>query len=137
MAGQDNAHIARETFAAWNAHDTEAFIKRLAPGVVWESVTATYTGHEGARAWFKVYVSACPDLHLDIEQVLASGESNVVVRWRFTGTHLGPLAELAATGRKATNHGCTVFEIKNGKVVHAWMYSDNAHLLRQLGALSA
>jgi hypothetical protein len=29
MAGQDNLHIAREIFAAWNAHDIEAFVKRL------------------------------------------------------------------------------------------------------------
>jgi len=54
MAGQDNLHIVREAFAAWNAHDTEAFVKR-----------------------------------------------------------------------------------ENGKVGHAWVYFDNAHMLRQLGALPA
>ena len=25
MPGQDNLHIAREIFAAWNAHDVEGF----------------------------------------------------------------------------------------------------------------
>jgi hypothetical protein len=29
MAGQDTLHIVRELFAAWNAHDAEAFVKRL------------------------------------------------------------------------------------------------------------
>jgi len=28
-------------------------------------------------------------------------------------------------------------ELKNGKIMHAWVYFDNAHLLRQLGVLPA
>jgi predicted ester cyclase len=34
-------------------------------------------------------------------------------------------------------HGCTVNEVKQGKISHAWVYFDNAHLLRQLGVLPA
>jgi hypothetical protein len=26
-------------------------------------------------------------------------------------------------------------EMKSGKIVHAWVYFDNAHLLRQIGVL--
>jgi steroid delta-isomerase-like uncharacterized protein len=139
MPAADNVHIARETFAAWNSHDTEAFVKRLAPGIVWESdaFPAPFSGHEGARAFLKLYLSAFPDLHFDIEQNVAAGDSHVLVRWRFSGTHLGPLGPIPATGRKASVHGCTVMEIRNSKVIHAWAYFDNAHLLRQLGVLPA
>jgi steroid delta-isomerase-like uncharacterized protein len=139
MAGQDNLHIVREAFAAWNAHDTETFVKRLDTKTSWESdvFPAPFAGHEGARQFFKLYVTAFPDLHFDIEQILAAGDSHVVVRWRSSGTHRGPLAGIPATGRKASNHGCTVIEMKNGKVGRAWVYFDNAHLLRQLGALPA
>src|SRR5215471_3011813 len=114
MAAQDNLHIAREMFAAWNAHDVEAFIKRLDTKTTWESdaFPAPFSGHEGARQFFKVYVTAFPDLHLDIEQILAAGDSHVVVRWRSRGTHLGTLADIPATGRKASNHGCTVMETR-------------------------
>ena len=31
MAGQDNLHIVRESFAAWNAHDMAVFLALLAP----------------------------------------------------------------------------------------------------------
>ena len=139
MPGQDNLHIVREMFAAWNAHDVEAFIKRLDPKTIWESdaFPAAFSGHQGARQFFKVYVTAFPDLHFDIEQILAAGDSHVVVRWRSSGTHLGALTNIPATGRKASNHGCTVMEVKNGKGVHGWAYFDNAHLLRQLGVLPA
>jgi hypothetical protein len=30
MAGRDNLHIVRGSFAAWNAHDVEGFVKGLA-----------------------------------------------------------------------------------------------------------
>ena len=71
MAGQDNLHIAREIFAAWNAHDAEAFLKRLNTKTTWESdaFPASFSGHEGARQFLKLYVTAFPDLHLDIEQI--------------------------------------------------------------------
>lgn len=135
MTGQDNVHVAREVFAAWNAHDMESFIKRLDTKSVWESdvFPTPFTGHQGARQFFKLYVTSFPDLHLDVEQILAAGDGHVVVRWRFTGTHLGPLADIAATGRKVSNHGCTVMEVKQGRIGHAWVYYDHAHLLRQLG----
>lgn len=136
MAGHDNVQIVREIFAAWNAHDVEAFVKRLDPKTTWESdaFPATFSGHEGARQFFKIYVTAFPDLHLDIEQILAA-DSYVVVRWRSTGSHLGPLAEVPPTGRKVTLRGCSVFEAKSAKVGHTWVYFDNAHLLRQIGVL--
>jgi steroid delta-isomerase-like uncharacterized protein len=139
MAGQDNLHIARENFAAWNAHDVEAFIKRLDTKTIWESdaFPALFAGHEGARQFFTLYITAFPDLHIDMEAILPAGESHVVVRWRSSGTHNGPLANIPATGRKASVHGCSVMEVKNQKIAHAWVYFDNAHLLRQLGVLPA
>ena len=137
MAGQDNLHIARENFAAWNAHDVEAFVKRLDTKTIWESdaFPAPFVGHEGARQFFKLYLTAFPDLHLDMEAILPAGENHVVVRWRSSGTHKGPLANIPATGRKGNVHGCSVMEVKNQKIAHAWVYFDNAHLLRQLGVL--
>ena len=137
MAGPDTLHIVRELFAAWNAHDAEAFVKRLDAKTRWESdaFPELYSGHEGARKLFTLYLTAFPDLHFDIEQIVAAGDSYVVVRWRSSGTHRGPLATIPATGRKASNHGCTVMEIKNQRVERVWVYFDNVHLLRQLGVL--
>ena len=50
MAGQDNLHIVRESFAAWNAHDGDAFVKRLDAKTTWESdgFPAPFSGR---RAW--------------------------------------------------------------------------------------
>src|SRR6266571_4849615 len=40
-----------------------------------------------------------------------------------------------ARGHAPPPHGCTVMEVKNGKVDRVWVYFDNAHLLRQIGVL--
>jgi ketosteroid isomerase-like protein len=91
MAGQDNLHIVREIFAAWNAHDVEGLVKRLDTKTTWKSdaFPASFSGHEGARQFFKLCVTAFPDLHFDIEQILPAGDSHVVGRWRSKGTHHG------------------------------------------------
>lgn len=89
MAGQDNLHIVREIFSAWNAHDVEGLVKRLDTKTTWKSdaFPAPFSGHEGARQFFKLYVTAFPDLHFDVEQILPAGDSHVVGRWRSKGTH--------------------------------------------------
>ncbi len=61
----------------------------------------------------------------------------VVIRYTATGTHRGDLMGIAPTNRRAETHGCTIAEIKNGKIVHGWIYWDTGHLLRQLGVMPA
>jgi steroid delta-isomerase-like uncharacterized protein len=138
MSPPDHLHIVREVFAAWNAHDLNGYLKRIDQKCLSESdaFPEPFRGHDGARRFFQIYLTAFPDLHLDIEQVLPAGD-HVVVRWRSTGTQRGPLMSVAPTHKRAELHGCSVFEIQNGKVVRSWVYFDNAHLLRQLGAMPA
>ena len=52
MAGQDNLHIVREIFSAWNAHNVEGFIKRLDTKTTWESdaFPAPFSGHESVSS---------------------------------------------------------------------------------------
>ncbi len=136
MADTDNMRIARESIGAWNAHDPEHLVKLLAKEYVAESDTLSVPtrGHEGARQVMKTYVRAFPDLHFDVEQMLASGD-HVVTRWRATGTHRGELMGVQPTNRHAETHGCTVGEFKNHKIVREWLYWDTGNLLRQLGVL--
>jgi ketosteroid isomerase-like protein len=61
MPGQDHLHIVREVFAAWNAHDLDAFIKRLDTKVTWESdaFPGPFTGHDGARQFLRQFLPPC------------------------------------------------------------------------------
>jgi len=136
MSENDNLAITRQAWAAWNAHDPDAWIKLLDEKQVTESDTIPQPirGHEGARPFMQMYVKAFPDLHFSVDQMIARGDY-VITRYTATGTHKGDLAGIPPTGRHAETHGCTVGEIKNGKIVRQWIYWDTGHLLRQLGVL--
>ncbi len=139
MTERDALTTSRKLFAAWNAHDADAWLADLAPDFVYQSDSLPQPivrGHDGARTIFTTYVTAFPDLRFDIEQEIVSGPW-VVVRWQAAGTHDGPLNDIPATHRHVVTKGCTVGEFANGKQVRSWTYWDNVSLLRQLGVMPA
>jgi len=138
MPEQESIRVARAVFDAWNAHDLEAHAKLVDDNHIFESDTipAPLKGREGARAFMSTYITAFPDLHLDVAQIFASGEF-VAVRWTSTGTHRGDLMGIAPTNRAAVTHGCSILEVRYGKLVRSWIYWDTGNLLRQLGVLPA
>jgi len=80
--------------------------------------------------------AALPDLHVTIEDQFAEG-NRVVTRWSATGTHQGPFAGIAPTGRAITVTAMHIHRIADGKLVEHWEQFDLYGLLRQLGALPA
>jgi len=136
MAEQDNVRIARESWDAWNAHDIEGALKILDEKHVWETDTlpALVVGRDGYRQAMQMYITAFPDLHFRIDQLLPSGDF-VVTRYTVTGTHNGDLMGIPPTRRRAEVHGCTVMEVRNSTVVRSFVYWDTGHLLRQLGVM--
>ena len=139
MPEQENLQVVRKGFEAWNAHDPDRFVALLAEGFVSESDNwpAPVRGQEAVRQMMHMYIGAFPDLHFNVVQMLESGDY-VVSRWHSTGTHQGELMGIPATNRRGEGiHGCTVAEIKKGKITHEWVYWDTATLLRQLGVMPA
>ena len=136
MATQDNLKTAREDIEAWNKHDLERHTRLLDEKHVFESDTipAAMVGREAGRQFMAVYLTGFPDLHFEVDQMLADGDF-VVTRWTATGTHRGPLMGIPPTNRSAVTHGCTVSQFRDGKDVHDWIYWDTGNLLRQLGVI--
>ncbi|MGH7268408.1 MAG: ester cyclase [Candidatus Rokuibacteriota bacterium] len=134
MPTHDNAEIARQALEAWNAHDPDRYLSRLGEKFVSESDTlpGPVTSREAAREAMHMYTRAFPDLRFEIQQLLPSGDY-VTIRWKATGTHRGELMGIPPTNRKAETHGCTVSEVRDGRIVHEWVYWDTGNLLRQLG----
>src|SRR5262245_22284221 len=137
MAEKDNLELVRKSFDAWNAHDPARYGKLLDEKYVQESDTLrqAISGREAGREAMQMYLKAFPDLHLDVEQLLTSGDY-VVVRWTGTGTHRGELMGIPATNRPGVVRGCTIVEVRKGHIAHEWVYWDTGHLLQQLGVRS-
>jgi len=62
-------------------------------------------------------------------------DDRVTVRWTWTGTHTKPFNGFGPTGRQYTNSGMAVFQLRDGKIVHAWLQTDRLGFLQQLGVV--
>jgi steroid delta-isomerase-like uncharacterized protein len=136
MSEAENLQIAHQMWDTWNAHDPASYLKLLDEKYTLESDTVPQAirGLEAARGFMQIYIEAFPDLHFNIDQMIASGDT-VVTRWTASGAHRGTLMGIPATNRRTQTRGCSVSEIRNGKSVHDWVYWDTGNLLRQLGVL--
>jgi steroid delta-isomerase-like uncharacterized protein len=137
MTEKENIQLAEQQIAALNARDLEQYLSRIDDSYVGESELAPgpIRGREGVRQNIEMILKAFPDLRIEIEQTIASGD-HVVARVRATGTHKGNFRGIAPTNKSIVLHGCNVVEVRNGKAVRGRMYGDNASLFQQLGVLS-
>jgi steroid delta-isomerase-like uncharacterized protein len=134
----DNLEIAKKAIAAINAHDIVDYLQYIDDSYIAESeiYPTPVRGKEGARQSFQTMLQAFPDLQLEVEQLLASGD-HVIARYLVTGTHKGNFAGIPPTDRKVSWHMCNVLEIRNGRAIKNRMYGENLSLVRQLGAPKA
>lgn len=79
--------------------------------------------------------AAFPDLGYEIEHELAEGDL-VMHHLTARGTHLGPLAGTAPTGRTAAWREAHVMRFENGKMAEQWGVVDRLGILQQLGLAS-
>jgi predicted ester cyclase len=84
-------------------------------------------GIEALRAGF-------PDIHYDVEDVVAEGD-RVTVRWLWKGTHTGPFGGVAPSRRLVSNEGMAIFQLRDGKIVRIWLQTDRLGFLQALGVV--
>jgi steroid delta-isomerase-like uncharacterized protein len=75
-----------------------------------------------------------PDLHIQINDVLADGD-RVAVRFNAEGTHRGDALGAAPTGRRVSINGTLFVRIEDGKIVESWNQINLLSLLQQIGAI--
>jgi steroid delta-isomerase-like uncharacterized protein len=137
MSELDNTQFAEKQIAALNARDLDGYLSRIDESYVGQSETAPgpIRGPEGVRQNLETIFRAFPDLLIETEQIISSGDS-VVTRIRMTATHKGSFAGIAPTNKTIVLQGCSVVEVQNGKAIRGRLYADNASLFQQLGVLS-
>lgn len=137
MAEKDNIELAKQQIAALNSRDLKGYLSRIDESYTGQSELSPgpIRGREGVRQYIESLLGAFPDLRLEVEQVIASGDT-VVVRMHATGTHKGNLAGIPPTNKSIVLHACNVVEVRNGKAIQGRLYADNASLFQQLGVLS-
>jgi predicted ester cyclase len=122
--------------AAFNNHDANALADVIAEKYVQHNGRAGQ-GLAGTQATVRGYFETFPDLHMQLEDTIISGDK-VVARVTLTATHshpvqLGPGAPVfQPTGKKLSWGDIDVWRVADGKFIEHWDQSDLAGLARQM-----
>jgi steroid delta-isomerase-like uncharacterized protein len=132
----DHAATMRELYDRINAGDIGGFGTLLADDFVeHEELPGLEPTKDGVQALFRMYRAAFPDLKMEVEDVIVSGDK-AVSRVRVTGTHQGDFLGVAATGREVDVPLIDIMRLgDDGLVREHWGLFDSMRLLQQLGAL--
>ncbi|MFE9608512.1 ester cyclase [Streptomyces sp. NPDC006012] len=91
-------------------------------------------GLDSVRAELEMWRAAF-DSAFTVQDLIVQGE-RACARWSWHGTHKGEFLGIAATGRRVTMTGTTVFRFgANGRIAETWWQHDQLGLMQQLGAL--
>ena len=93
-------------------------------------------GLEALKHLASGYLSAFPDLHITLEDMIAEGDK-VMTRVSWRGTHRGEFIGIPPAGKQVTVTGMYEYRIAGGKIAEWWDYSDNLGLMQQLGVIPA
>jgi steroid delta-isomerase-like uncharacterized protein len=94
------------------------------------------SGPAGLRQVVTMLRTAFPDLHQEIDEVIAEGD-RVVARTTMRGTHTGPFMGIPPTGRRFEQQQIHIFRFANGKTVEHRAVRDDLGMLQQLGVIPA
>jgi steroid delta-isomerase-like uncharacterized protein len=134
----DHAATARSLFDLINAGDIEGFASHLADDFVeHEETPGLAPTKDGVKAFFQMQLAAFPDMRMDVEDVVASGDK-VVARVRYTGTHRGEFMGMPATGKSVDVQLIDMFRFdEDGRVREHWGVMDALAMMQQLGLVPA
>ncbi|MDA1193252.1 MAG: ester cyclase family protein [Candidatus Poribacteria bacterium] len=85
---------------------------------------------ERSRQWRDGFTQ----LTCEVIDLVAEGEY-VAAPWTVVGTHSGAYGGVAATGKRVTMSGHTIYRVRQSRIVEEWTVTDEAGLRWQLGAL--
>lgn len=93
-------------------------------------------GPAGYLALFTELRTAFPDLHIEVEHLVADGD-DVAFAYTLTGTHDGPFLGHPATGRAIKVRGVQISTFGKGLLVERWGSTDQLGILTQIGSVGA
>jgi steroid delta-isomerase-like uncharacterized protein len=132
----DHAVVMRRLYDLINAGDIDGFGELLAEDFVeHEELPGLEPSKEGVKQLFHMYRAAFPDLRMEVQDVLVSGDK-AVARVRATGTHQGEFLGMAATGKSVDVQLIDITRFgDDGLAREHWGVFDSLALMQQLGAI--
>ncbi len=135
MSTEDNKALVRRYQEAHNTNNLAALDDIVAADIIsHSSIPGVPAGLEGGKMVHMMFMSAFPDGHVTIDDLVAEGDK-VVECFTFTGTNRGSFLGAPPTGKRVTATGMSVFRIAGGKIVEHWGQNDTMGVMQQLGLI--
>jgi steroid delta-isomerase-like uncharacterized protein len=133
-----NVDAVKAMNAAFEAKKDADFVATMADTVEWDDMTQPQTmkGKADAKKFMKEMTTGFPDLKGTITNTWAVGDY-VITENQWTGTHKGTFFGMPATKKPVTSKLVDVVQLKDGKIVRGWSYSNAADVIQQLGMMPA
>ena len=134
---KQNLSTIKQLFEEFVNQGNEAVLDELADANLIENEEmppGIESNREGVKQFFRMFRSAFPDLHFQINDLIAANDK-VVARVTVTGTNQGSFMNMPPTGNKVSYKVIDIFRLTNGKVVEHWGIGDNMKMMQQLGVI--
>ncbi len=140
MSREEIERLDEQSLAAWDSHDSNAFVSMLADDFVWYdwTVPEPMRDREAATRYFNGWVTAFPDMKTtSVSRVV--GDDAVATEIEWTGTNTGPMVmggnQIPPTNKSVTGRGTYFARFRDGKVVEFRSHPDVAGVMMQLGMM--
>jgi steroid delta-isomerase-like uncharacterized protein len=132
----DHAATMQRVYELISAGDIDGFGELVADDFVeHEETPGLEPTRDGVLQFFHMYRAAFPDLRMEPEDILASGDK-VVARVRATGTHQGEFLGMPASGRSVDVQLIDIIRFGDDGLAHEhWGVVDALAMMQQLGAI--
>lgn len=136
MEAENKALVQEFIEEVWNEGRIDLIDQRVSDSYAGHdpSIPAPISGNEGFKQLVVGFRSAFPDLHLDVEDLIAEGDK-VVGRYMLRGTHKGEFLGLPPSGKEVSVTGMFIRRIAGGKYVEGWDLTDALGMMQQLGVI--
>ena len=136
MSAEGNKALFRRTYEELlNGGDLSVAEELVAPDFMnHEAPPGRDRGPESMRGLATMLRSAFPDLHFEIEELIAEGDI-VAGRLIMSGTHEGPLMGTPSTGRSVRQDHMRFVRFRDGKAIEHWGVRDDLGMMKQLGLM--
>ena len=129
MTSEANRMLIHQFIETWNRGDMEAVAGFWAPNIIHH----TRQDHDAKdiSSSYETVMKAFPDLHWDIEDMIAEGDK-VVTRLTGYATHQGEFMGVPPTGKQVKCRSFDISRIIGDKIVEHWGLLDELSLMVQL-----
>ncbi len=142
MSEENKAVVRRFYEELWNNRDLSVADEIISPDCLTHQLQsgAVSVGvprnPRAVKAHIRDWLIGFPDLHFDVEQMIAEGD-RVMSQSVMHGTHRGVWLGIQPTGKKVSIRLAVSHRIVNGKIVEDWVLVEALGFFQQLGLLPA